>query len=461
MKNLMKNKVAMFGFAIICLIVGILFYMAPGVGLSLAIVFPLVMKIGDQEFTVKDEAEKEQFEQLQKMISAIIDKSVAGLITESAMKKAIEDKIAEKGFKIADDAEFQKQVEAITKLGLEITAMRENGESSSKGPRTLGQAFKAHMLANPDTFKNLSPGSEIKLTLKVAGNMLDSTNVTGTVPAAFREPGLVDAAQERRFIMDIIGYGPTTNKTIEFVEKKNQDGTVIFVDDTEAFAQIDFDLDVNSSSAKDVGAFITVHENMLADIDFMATEIDRELIYQIRKKADSEIMAGAGTTKYLKGIITYATAGFSLTTIKVLTPNVGDCISAAMTQVESVGFDEANMIVLHPADYNNLIGTKDDNGRYVGHPLLSPDGQSFAGIPISRSTFITAGYLLVGNKLKSHIKMLEDVKMAIGYNLTGEFAKRLITVRGGMRLHHYIYENDVNSFVYDAIQDIKDAITQV
>jgi HK97 family phage major capsid protein len=177
--------------------------------------------------------------------------------------------------------------------------------------------------------------------------------------------------------------------------------------------------------------------------------------------ADTAIMVGVGTTCFLKGITVYATAGFSLTTISTPTPNVGDCIAAAMTQVETVGFDEVNLIVLHPVDYNNLIGAKDDNGRYVGHPFLSADGQNFSGIPITRTTQIGVGYLLVGNKMKSNIKVLQGIELAMGYNLTGEFTKRLLTIRGGMRLHHYIKTNDVNSFVYDAILDIQNAIKAI
>jgi HK97 family phage major capsid protein len=260
--------------------------------------------------------------------------------------------------------------------------------------------------------------------------------------------------------MDIIGYSATSNKTIEFVEKVNQDGTVVFIADTEAFAQIDFDMEVNSSTAKDVGAFITIHENMLSDIDFMAGEIDRELVYKIKTAADAGVFGGSGLTVFLKGLKEYA-AAFALTTVKQTSPNLGDCIAAAMTQVETLGFDTADIILLHPNDYNNLIGTKDDNGRYVAHPFLSPDGQMFAGIPISRTTFMPVGYLFVGNKMKSNIKVLQDITLAIGYNLTGEFTKRLLTVRGGMRLHHYVKDNDTNSFVYDAIQDIKDAIIEL
>ena len=245
------------------------------------------------------------------------------------------------------------------------------------------------------------------------------------------------------------------------MEKLNQDGTVAFKLDTESFAQIDFDMEVNSSSAKDTGAFITVRESMLDDIDYLAAEIDRELVYQIKKNADSEILTGTGLTSHLKGIATYATAGFSLTNIEIATPNTWDAISAAMNQVRQTGFDEPDMIFMHPADYENALGSKDSEGRYVGHPSLSPDGTRFAGIPISTTTFITAGYLLVGVKAKSHIAILQDIELAMGYNADGDFAKSYISIRGIMRLHHFIKDNDVYSFVYDQYADIKDAITKV
>lgn len=461
MKKLFKNKTAMFALAVLSIVATFLVISSPVAGLAFLATFPMIVKVGGKDFTVKTQEEKDQMDQLVALVNAITDKAIAGVITKEEMIKAIEDKVAEKGFKIEDDAKFKEFAAAVTKLSLEITGLKEHGPQVVG--KTLGQQFKDYMIANPEAMKSLTNGNvkELKITFKVAGNMLDSTNTgSHTIPAAVREPGLNDVAVERKFIMDIIGSSPTTSKVIEFTEKTNKDGTVVFVLDTEAFAQIDFDLDVNSSTAKDVGAYITVHENMLADIDFMASEIDKELVYEIKEAADGEILSGAGTTYHLKGLDEYASA-FSLTTIAQTTPNIGDCIAAAMTQVESVGFDQADLIIIHPVDYNNLIGTKDDNGRYVGHPFLSPDGQNFAGVPISRTTFMPAGYLLVGSKRKSNIKILENITLAMGYNLTGEFTKRLITVRGSMRLHHYIKANDTGSFVYDAIADIKAAITAI
>jgi len=297
--------------------------------------------------------------------------------------------------------------------------------------------------------------------LKVAANMLPSTNITGTLPAAEREAGLNDVAREQRFIINVIGTSPTSSPTIEFVEKKNPDGTAAFVLDTEAFTQVDFDLDVNSSTAKDVGAFITVHENMINDIDFIAGEIDRELTYQVMLEADKKVLSGDGLNANLKGITVFAASGFSLTSIAVADPNLGDCISAAIRQIEILGFNQGPSIVimLNPADYEQLLGTKDKNGQYVKHPLLSQDGSSFAGYPISRTSFITAGTILVFDKMKVHTKVLQGITLATGYNLTGEFTKRLLTVRAYMRLHNYIKDNDTTSFVYDTIADIKAAIT--
>jgi HK97 family phage major capsid protein len=456
LKELRKRKIMLLALGIIAIIATICILTDPGKGVAMAIVAPIV--VGSMTLEGKD---AELFTALQDAIKKEFEKKDKDYISAEKFKENVTQIIKDSAIDLKDNEHFKQLEKLLNDQGLRITALNEKGNPGEQ-IKSLGQQFKDYMTANPAVIKSFMDGSvtEMKIQLKTAGNILDSTNVTGTAPAAFREPGLTDIGVERRFIMDVIGYGPTSNKTIEFVEKKSQDGTVVFVLDTEAFAQIDFDLDVNSSTAKDVGGIITVHENMLADIDFMAGEIDKELVYQIKKSADGEILSGAGTTFHLKGIDEYASA-FSLTTIAQQTPNIGDCIAAAMTQIETVGFGEANFIAMHSVDYNNLIGTKDSNGRYVGHPFLSPDGQYFAGIPITRTTFVPAGYLLVGDKMKSNIKVLQDITIAVGYNLTGEFAKRLITVRGAMRLHHYIKDNDANCFVYDAIADIKAAITAV
>jgi HK97 family phage major capsid protein len=459
MKKLISQrtkKIAGFAIAIIAIIATMILFTDLTTGLGFMAIAPIV--VGGMTLEGK---EAELYTALTGAIKTEMEKKDKDYISETKFQENISKILKEYKFDLKDNEQFKALQTAFEKQGLELKALQEKGKEDSRF-KSVGQQFKDYMLENKDAMQNLANGKvkEIKFSVKVAANMLSSTNVTGTVPAAFREPGLVDIAAEQRFIMDVIGYGPTSNKTIEFVEKLNRDGTVAFVLDTEAFQQIDFDIEVNSSSAKDTGAFITVHENMINDIDFMASEIDRELIYQVKKNADAEIFSGTGLTSHLKGLTVYANAGFSVTTIAVKTPNIGDCISACIRQVELVGFDTANMILMNPADYETLIGTKDSQGRYVGHPLLSPDGTRFAGIPIDRTSFVTAGYLFVGNKLKSNIKVLQDIELAIGYNLTGEFTKRLITVRAAMRLHHYIKDNHVNSFVYDSIVNIKAAITE-
>lgn len=456
LKELRSRKLMMFAFAILAVIATMVLFTDFQTGLTALAIAPIV--VGTMTLEGKD---AELFTALQTAIKSGFEKKDKDYISAEKFKENVAQIIKESKIDLKDNEQFKELEKILKEQGLKINKISETG-NPNEPIKTLGQQFKDYMLKNPDQMVNLTNGTvkELKIQLKVAANILNSTNVTGTVPAAVREPGLNGIAEERKFIMDIIGYGPTTSKTIEFVEKLNKDGTVTFVLDTESFALVDFDIEVNSSTAKDVGGLTTVHENMIDDIDYLAGEIDRNLVYEVRKTADGEILAGTGLTSHLKGLTEYASA-FALTTLSIQTPNIGDCIAAAMTQVESVGFDEANMIVMHPVDYNNLIGTKDSNGRYVGHPFLSPDGQSFAGIPIYRTTFITAGYILVGNKMKSNIKVLQDITLAMGYNLTGEFGKRLITIRAAMRLHHYVKDNDTGSLIYDAIQDIKDAIIAV
>ncbi len=459
MKKILKNKTAMFALAVLAIVATYIALTIPVVGAVMLAAFPMVVKIGEHDFTVKSEEEKAQLEQLQKMIEAIAGKSVAGLITAEKAAELIEAKITEKGFRLKDDEAYKELSNAMIEQGKVLKALQEGGTPTDKNGKTLGKAVAEYLTAHKSEFDQmiLNKG-QIGITLKAAASILNSTHVTGTVPQAYREPGITDYQAERRFLMDVIGWTSTSSPTYEWVEKKNPDGTVVFVLDTEAFAQVDFDLDNNSSTAKDVGAYLTIHENMLNDIDGLAGEIDRELIYLIKKAADGEILAGTGLTSHLKGLTEYASA-FALTSINVATPNSWDAISAAIRQVELLGYDTADCIFMNPADYENALGSKDSQGRYVAHPLLSPDGTRFAGIPISTTSFITAGKLLVGNKMKSNIKMYQDIQLAIGYNATGEFAKRHVTVRGSMRLIHFVKDNHTYSWVYDDIADIKNAIT--
>jgi len=414
--------------------------------------------------------EAEMYTALMESIQKEVEKHGKGYITEPKLKEVIGDKISEALKTIGENTAFKDLKDALDKLekglhsqGLTIQGLKETGIAVAH-TKSLGQQWKELVLGEQkeswERFKANGSGS-FNVTVKVAANMLPSTNFTGTIPQAEREAGLTDVAREQRFIMNIVGTSPTSSPTIEYVEKTNPDGTASFVLDTAAFTQVDFDLAVSTSTAKDVGAFVTVHENMLNDIDYIAGEIDRELTYQIMLEADKKILSGDGLNANLKGITVFAPSGFSLTSIAVLDPNIGDCILACVSQIEILGFNQAPsiLILINPSTYNELLSVKDKNGQYVRHPLLSPDGNSFAGYPINRTSFVTAGDMLVFDRMKVNTKVLQGITLAMGYNLTGEFTKRLLTVRGYMRLHNYIKANDVNSFVYDTIADIKAAIT--
>lgn len=422
-----------------------------------------------KEFTLPEGVELSDNEQaMVDALIAFVNEEIAKLtpdddapdpVTEAEVTEEMGKALKKFKEELGSDAKFKAIKESMEEQGIALKALQENPTQPMRR-KTIGQQFVEYMKKNPDALDVVKKNGTFIMEVKTAATILDSTNVTGTVPAAEREPGMTDVAVERSFVMDVVGTSPTTSKTIEYLQKANQDGTAGFVADTAGFANIDFDMVVSSSAAKDAGAYITVHENMISDIPFMQGEIDKELMYMVRKAVDASVLSGDGTSNTLTGI-TASAAAFSLTSIEIDTPTIWDAVSAAMAQVRISGFDEANMIVMHPADYENALGSKGSDGHYNAHPSLSPDGTRFAGIEIYRTTFVTAGQLLVGNKMHSNIKILQDIELAIGYNLTGEFVKRHLTVRASMRLHHYIKSNFDNSFCYDAIADIQAAILAV
>lgn len=191
---------------------------------------------------------------------------------------------------------------------------------------------------------------------------------------------------------------------------------------------------------------------MLDDVDFMAAEIESELMYQIRKAAGSGVLSGDGNAPNLKGITQYA-AAYSLTTVLTETPNNYDALIAAATQIKINGGIPTHAF-LSPVDVANMKINKGTTGHYVivnGEMTLLP----FQVVEVAD---FTVGKLLMGDMRKSKVRVLQDVTVEYGYD-SDDFTKNMKTVRAETRLHHYIADNHAAAFVYDDISDIITAIT--
>ena len=302
-------------------------------------------------------------------------------------------------------------------------------------------------------------GESVQITLKAAGTMALSTNVTGQVPQAERESGITRIVRRNPFILELVNVGTIMSNVWEWVEQKNLDGGAAMTAEGAAKSQADFDLVVASANVKKVTAYIKVTKEMLDDVELMRSEIDQELTELINLKIDDQLLNGTGLTVNLTGITTNATAwaagAFALT---IPTPNVFDVIRTAINQVR-VNLFEPNYIVMHPTDVAKMDLAKASDGHYVLPPFISNDGTTVSGIRVVSNTGVTVDNFLVGDFTKYGVRFKEGLTINVGYE-NDDFTKNLVTILAEARLVGRVKSNHYGAFVKGVISTSITALTK-
>ena len=336
--------------------------------------------------------------------------------------------------------------EAIKEMGLAIKASTEGAKVQRA--ETLKDALAKKM----DVLEAIKGGSNDKLDLvvKVAGTMLESTNISGgNVPVEQRIAGLNTINSRRIRLMDIVNNGVATSNIISWVYQANKDGAAGGTVEGSAKNQIDFDLVVASQPVVKRTAFIKVSTEMLTDIDFIQSEINNELMRELMKDVELTAYSGNGTAPNMNGVFTTATAftglGFTGAGGGIVAPNIADVLVVAMNQIE-VAEGMANYILMNPTDVNRLLVLKDTTNEYLGR-LVNINGQMMLdGVPIVKTTLVTSGTYLVGDFSKATLYTKENINIQIGLN-NDDFVKNLRTILAEYRGCMVVKNNDRVCFV--------------
>lgn len=396
-----------------------------------------------------------------------------GLVTEQVLtEKFNEIKAAmtpEALKKLVDEA--NEDINAtLTKQAILLDQLKNQGVPGANGkPQTLRAQIKSALEATDvkeklQNFKNKQAGTQgFQFEVKAAGNMSEAATTaqnTAATAIAFPQPefipGINDVARNKPFIIQLLNVKPTGKESIVYTEKISPDGAPVWVAEGEAGGQIDFDIQVSNSRAKMIDGYITVSIQMLDDVDYMAAEIEKELIYQLGISIDTELLQGDGTGDSLYGIESFAPA-YNLTSLETVDPNNCDAVLAAAAQIAHNNFNP-DIAVMNPLDYANTKLLKGSTGYYIVNP--NHEGSSWAGITVVQSNQVPLGVLMVMDSSKTNVFSYQNLMISYGW-INDNFIKNLITIQASQRLHSFIKGNDVNAFVYDELANIKAAIAAV
>lgn len=375
----------------------------------------------------------------EKMATVPTKDEVAQLKSELDNFKAIEVK----------NSEMEK---AIAKMEGRIEAMSEKAVDApkAKGAKTLKDALVKTYTDNVKQIsESIEKGSRITLDVKV-DTTIDG-DYDGNVALSVLEPGVNRISRPIRRIREISNVGSTTSKFVTYIQQTQNvtpgEGT-LWVNEAGPKFNGEVKYEEVSEEVKKVAAYIKVSKEMLADLSFVRSEINTELMEAIEQNIDFSLVNGAGGVD-LNGLLSSA-PNFAAGTFAGTIPgaNIMDLIRIAKAQIEAANFVPTH-VVLNPEDVAKIELTKTSTGEYT-YPAFWDANMRVAGLVVVSSNNITAGTMIVGDFTKFNIKFREDMNMSVGYE-NDDFTRNMVTILCEARLVSYIKGNDVNAFVQSDI----------
>jgi HK97 family phage major capsid protein len=320
----------------------------------------------------------------------------------------------------------------------------------SKQEPVSEKSLREQIAEKADAIKAIKEnGANVKFEIKSAGDMSISGNVTGEIPQAQRIAGINFYPSRVPRLLDLVSRGSVSSNLVSWVYQANKDGTAGSTAEAAAKNQIDFDLLVGSQKVEKVTAYITVTDEMLEDVEQMASAIDTELRKELLKAIELGCYSGSGVSPALNGIKTVATA-FAAGSFAAAIDNANevDVLVVAANQIKIANQDAPNAIMMHPTDVTKLKVAKvsSNDKRYIER--LSNIGGTLLmdGIQIIETTLVTAGTYLIGDFTKAMVWDKKSVTVEIGLN-SDNFVKNYKTVRAEWRGVCFVKNNDRTAFV--------------
>ena len=362
---------------------------------------------------------------------------LAGLYNEynDAGRKHLEDLIGQKS---EDNKELIKQVKSelsaaqAKQLETLNNVLKEQGLAIKKFAKSsapednlnFSQSLRKSLTENLESLKaikeNPRSSKDTVVNFDISGKAMTITgNVSGgNIPVEDRLEGFNIIPSRQVRLLDVMATRNTTSNVVSWVYQSNKTGTTGQTAEGALKNEIAFDLVVASEKVKKTTNFIKVSTEMLDDIEWIASEIEQELMRELLKAVEQTTYDGDGTGENHNGITTVASSfvpgSFAGT---VDNANVVDVLTVARDNInvnqEGV---EPNYIFMYPSDVTALalVKVSTSDKRYVDR-LQNVNGMLMLdGIPIIKSTLVSQGDYLIGDFTKALSVTRQGVNIDIG-----------------------------------------------
>lgn len=351
--------------------------------------------------------------------------------------------------------EMNKAVEdKLDKLQTNMDVMEVEMKKNSMAPKAttvrgkLTEALKAK--GYTDMLTNDAGTKDYTLNLNA---ILQPTNfVDGDAPVVlpFRETGVDKTVYAPTLVSDIIQWGTASSNMVDWIERTDKTDVAEMRAEGAIMKEGNLEYTEVSTKVKILSEFMKVTNESLKDVDFIASEINSELLDDLKNLLEAQLLTGTGVGLNLLGIIPQATAS-SMTAFAgtVDEANNADVLRVALNQIFVAGHGryQPTYVLMHPTDVTTLDLLKITDGRYIDVPFYDGETLKVARVPIIQSTRVTLGDYLVGDFRRAKGFIRDPLAIRIWDQNEDDVLYNRSTITGNMRLAFRIKNTDKKAFV--------------
>lgn len=183
-------------------------------------------------------------------------------------------------------------------------------------------------------------GVDVKTLMTTAAGFAPESTRDITVPIANRTPTL----------MDLVTTTPTDSDPYTFMEETTFTNNALEVAEGGTYGEAALGYTERTLDVSKIVVWLPVTDETLEDTAGLPGYIDQRLGFMLRQRTELQMLVGNGTAPNMRGILN--TSGIQ--TQAKGADTVAVAIRKARTKVKTPGYGEADLLVLHPTDSEEI-----------------------------------------------------------------------------------------------------------
>lgn len=366
-------------------------------------------------------------------------KSIKGTTVDKAAHiRKLNDEQTELGKEVDDLRAVQKAAER-TRVANERGVDDGSGETGSDyGPRagarpatkSFGQLF-VESVAYKGKEGKVGPLATIDVELKTL-----MTTTAGWDPEETRTGRMVEFATRPLQVAQIIPTTETTQGAVPYMEETTFTNNAAEVAEGGTYGEAALAYTEQMSTVRKIGTFLPVTDEQLEDEPRIRGIIDNRLGFMVRQRLDSQILVGNGTAPNLRGVLNVV----GIQTQAKGTDPTPDAVYKAIVKVEVTGQALADVVVMHPNDWQDIRLLRTADGLYIWGNPSDAGPERIWGLRVVRAQALTENTGLVGDFGNfSELAVRRGVDVQISNSHSTYFVEGKQAIRADIRVALVIY----------------------